>query len=121
MQRSFKRSDRKDQVNPKLHVRRDDTVVVISGESKGKHGKVLKAFPKLGRVIVESVAVVTKHQKARAQGQPGGIIHKESAIDASNVLLVCPKCGKATRNAHKFSADGSKSRACKKCGALIDA
>ncbi|MDR1599947.1 MAG: 50S ribosomal protein L24 [Oscillospiraceae bacterium] len=121
MQRSFKRSGRKDQVNPKLHVRRDDNVVVITGVAKGKQGKVMKAFPKLGRVIVEGVAVVTKHQKARGQGMPGGIIHKEAAIDASNVLLVCPKCGKATRNARAVGADGVKSRSCKKCGALIDA
>ncbi|MDR0395878.1 MAG: 50S ribosomal protein L24 [Oscillospiraceae bacterium] len=121
MQRSFKRSGRKDQTNPKLHVRRDDTVVVITGESKGRQGKVMKAFPKLGRVVVEGVAIVTKHQKARGQGMPGGIIHKEAAIDASNVLLVCPRCGKATRGAHTVGADGVKSRACKKCGAMIDA
>ena len=64
--------------------------------------------------------MVTKHQKARAQGQPGGIVHKEAYIDASNVMLVCAKCGKATRVAHKVLEDGKKVRVCKKCGAQID-
>ena len=62
---------------------------------KGKQGKVLNVFPKTGKVIVEGVAFVTKHQKARRQGQQGGIFQKERAIDASNVMLICPKCGKA--------------------------
>ena len=104
----------------KLHVRAGDTVVVISGDEKGKKGKVLHALPKTGRVYVEGVAMVTKHQKARGQGMPGGIIHKEAAIHASNVMLVCDKCGKATRNAHKFLEDGKKVRMCKKCGAAFE-
>jgi large subunit ribosomal protein L24 len=104
----------------KLHVRTDDVVVVISGKEKGKKGKVLSAHPKTGRVVVEGVAVVSKHQKPRRQGEPGGIIHKEAAIASSNVMLVCGSCGKATRNAHKFLDDGVKTRMCKKCGATFD-
>lgn len=104
----------------KLHVRSGDTVVVISGDEKGKKGKVMRAVPKTGRVVVEGVAMVTKHQKARGQGMPGGIIHKEAAISASNVLLVCGKCGKATRNAHKILDNGKKVRVCKKCGATFE-
>ncbi|MDR1570442.1 MAG: 50S ribosomal protein L24 [Oscillospiraceae bacterium] len=107
-------------MNNKLHVRRNDTVVVISGVSKGKKGKVLTAFPKDGRVIVEGVAIVKKHQKPRGQGMKGGIIEKEAAISASKVLIICPKCGKATRNAHTKREDGTKARMCKKCGADID-
>ncbi len=104
----------------KLHVRKDDVVVVISGQDKGKKGKVLSAHPKTGRVVVEGVAIVTRHQKARRQGEPGGIIHKEAAIAASKVMLVCKSCGKATRHAHKFLEDGTKVRMCKKCNATFD-
>ena len=106
-----------------MHVRSKDQVVVISGKDKGKKGKVLTAYPKAGKVVVEGVAMVTKHQKARAQGQQGGIIHKEAAIDASNVMLVCPKCNTATRVAHKVTVvDGNRKmvRVCKKCKAEID-
>ena len=98
-----------------MHVKSNDQVVVISGKDKGKKGKITVAFPKTGRVVVEGVNVVTKHQKARNAMQPGGIIHKEMAIDASNVMLVCPKCGKPTRVGHVVE-DGKKLRVCKKCG-----
>ena len=110
-----------------MHVKSKDTVIVISGKDKGKKGKISAAFPKLNRVTVEGVNVVTKHQKARNQMQPGGIIHKEMPIDASNVMLVCPKCGKATRVSRKVNVteeNGKKVRemirVCKKCGAEID-
>ena len=101
-----------------MHIRSKDTVVVITGKDKGKEGKVLVASPKTGKVVVEGVAIATKHQKPRQQGVPGGIVKKEAAIDASNVMLVCPKCGKATRHAVKL-ADGKKVRVCKKCGQEI--
>ena len=104
----------------KVHVKTKDEVIVISGKDKGTKGKVLAVSPKTGRVTVEGVAMVTKHQKSRAQGQPGGIIHKEAAIDASNVMLVCQKCGKAARAGAKVLADGKKIRTCKKCGEQID-
>ena len=111
-----------------MFVKSKDQVVVISGKDKGVKGKVVSAAPKTGRIAVEGVAMVTKHQKSRQQGQPGGIIKKEAFIDASNVMLICPKCGKATRVAHKkvevTGKDGKTSlksvRACKKCGAQID-
>ena len=111
-----------------MNVKTNDQVVVISGKDKGKKGKVTAAFPKAGRVVVEGVNVATKHQKARNQMQPGGIIHKELPIDVSNVMIVCPKCGKATRTAHKVTStvnDAGKTvrsmiRVCKKCNAEID-
>ena len=114
----------------KVHVKKNDQVVVISGPEgiKGKQGKILNVFPKTGKVMVEGVAYVTKHQKPRRQGQQGGIFQKERAIDASNVMLVCPKCGKATRVGHRkvetTREDGTKKtntvRVCKRCNADID-
>ena len=99
----------------KMHVKRGDIVKVISGKDKGKEGKILTAYPETGKVVVEGVALVKKHQKARVQGQESGIIHMEAAIDASNVLRICPSCGKAARTGVKVLEDGSKMRYCKKC------
>ena len=99
----------------KMHVKRGDTVKVIAGKDKGKEGKVITAIPSKNKVIVEGVAMVKKHQKARMQGQESGIITREAAIDASNVMRVCPSCGKAARTGVKVLEDGSKARYCKKC------
>ena len=99
----------------KMHVKRGDTVKVIAGKDKGKEGKVITAIPEAGKVVVEGVAFAKKHQKARVQGQESGIIDREAAIDASNVLRVCPSCGKAARTGVKIVDDGSKMRYCKKC------
>ena len=102
----------------KMSIKKDDLVVVLSGKDKGKQGKVMIADPKAMKVVVEGVNVATKHQKAQKQGQEGGIIKVETPIYASKVQLVCPKCGKGTRVAHKIT-DGKKVRVCKKCGAEI--
>ena len=103
----------------KLHVRKDDMVVILSGKDKGKKGKVLETSPKEQKLIVEGVNMVTKHVKPRRQGEPGGIVKAEGAFYASKAMLVCPSCGKATRVAHKVLADGTKMRACKKCNATF--
>lgn len=103
----------------KLNVKRDDTVVVISGKDKGKQGKVMHADPEKGRVVVQDANMITCHTKARKQGEQGGRIKKEGTIDASNVMIVCPKCNKATRVSHAFDKD-KKVRVCKKCGKNID-
>ena len=101
-----------------MNIRKDDKVVVISGKDKGKMGKVLVSNPKAGKVIVEGVSVATKHQKPRRQGEEGGIIKVETPIYVCKVMVVCPKCGKPTRVAHKL--EGGKSvRVCKKCGAEL--
>ena len=104
----------------KLNVKTGDNVVVIAGKDKGKTGKVISADPKNGKVIVEGVSVATKHQKAKKQGQDGGIMKIETPVYVSKVQLVCPKCGKGTRVGYKF-VDGKKIRVCKqkKCGAEI--
>ncbi len=99
----------------KLHVKRGDEVQVIAGKDKGMKGKVVNAFPKTGKVTVEGVNIATKHQKARRQGEASMIMHMEAPIDASNVLRVCPKCGKGTRTGVQILEDGSKVRYCKKC------
>ena len=101
-----------------MNIKKDDKVVVLSGKDKGKEGKILSADPKAMKVIVEGVNVATKHQKPRKQGEEGGIIKVETPIYVSKVQLVCPKCGKATRVAHKIEGD-KKVRVCKKCGAEI--
>ena len=111
-----------------MFVKAKDQVVVISGKDKGAKGKVVAAAPKTGKVVVENVGMVTKHQKPKQQGQPGGIIKKEAFIDASNVMVICPKCGKAIRVAHKVVEVAGKDgktvnknvRVCNKCGAQID-
>ena len=101
-----------------MNIKKDDKVIVLSGKDKGKEGKVLKADPKNGKVIVEGINVASKHQKPMRQGQEGGIIKVETPIYVSKVQLVCPKCGKATRVGHAV-VDGKKVRTCKKCGAEV--
>jgi len=99
-----------------VHVRKNDTVVVISGKDKGKTGEVLSVNPKTGRVLVKGVNVVTKHQKPSRTNMQGGIVNIEAAINSSKVMLYCEKCKNATRISHKVLEDGSKVRVCKKCG-----
>ena len=101
-----------------MNVKKNDTVVVLSGKDKGKQGKVLSVNPEAGKVVVEGGSVATRHQKARRLGEEGGIVKKETPIYACKVMTVCPKCNKATRVAHKI-VDGKKVRVCKHCGAEI--
>ena len=98
-----------------LHVKKNDVVIVLSGRDKGKKGKVISADPKGGKVIVEGVNMATKHKKPRRQTDPGGIIHQETPVYASKVMLVCGKCGKPTRSARAVLEDGTRSRRCKHC------
>lgn len=103
----------------KLHVKRDDTVVILSGKDKGKQGKVLQTSPKEQKLIVEGINMVTKHVKPRRAGEAGGIIKAEGAFYACKAMLVCPSCSKPTRLAHKVLEDGTKMRLCKKCKATF--
>ena len=102
-----------------MNIKKGDTVVVLSGRDKGKQGKVLKADPKGGKVIVEGVSVAMKHRKPRKQTEEGGIIKMETPIYVSKVMRVCPKCSKPTRAAYRFLDDGTKVRVCKKCNEII--
>ena len=102
-----------------LNVKKGDNVLVIAGKDKGKSGKVLVAMPADNSVVVAGVNIIAKHKKPRNANDKGGIIKKEGKINASNVMVVCPVCGKATRISHK-TVDGKKIRECKKCGANLD-
>ena len=99
-----------------VHIKKGDTVQVISGKSKGKQGKVLEVAPSERQAIVEGVNIVSKHLKPRGQQQQGGIIKTEGPLYVSKLMVVCPKCGKPTRVGKKI-VDGKKVRVCKKCNA----
>ena len=103
----------------KLHVRKGDTVYILTGKDAGKRGKVLQAIPSRRKVIVEGVNVVKKHTMPTKALPQGGIVEKEAPIDSSNVMLVCTKCDKPTRVAKKL-VDDKYYRACKRCGEIID-
>ena len=102
-----------------MEIKKGDNVVVLTGKDKGKKGAVIKAYPAENKVVVEGINMVVKHMKPRGANQPGGKVDQPAAIDVSNVMIVCPECGKATRVAHD-KADGKNVRKCKKCGASLD-
>lgn len=103
-----------------MKVKKNDTVLVLTGKDAGKTAKVLVAMPKENKVVVDGINVQKKHKKARSAQEVSSIQNQSGAIDASNVLVVCPACGKATRVAYKVEGD-KKARVCKKCGAVLDA
>lgn len=106
-------------MNKKVHVKTGDTVMVISGDDKGKKGKVMAVSPKEGKVIVEGINMVSKHVKPKRMGEAGGILKAEGAMYASKVQIICPRCKKPTRIGHKLNEDGTKSRTCAKCGEIL--
>ena len=101
-----------------MNIKKGDTVIVLSGKDKGKKGKVQATIPSEAKVVVEGVNMVTCHTKPRRQGEEGGIVRREAALYACKVQVVCPKCGKGTRVAHRIEG-GKKSRVCKHCGASL--
>ena len=101
-----------------MRIKKGDTVKILSGNDKGKQGEVLEVIPKSEKILVKGVNIRKKHVKPRKQGEEGGIIPVECAIDSSKVNVVCSKCGKATRVEYKVE-DNKKVRICKKCGATI--
>jgi large subunit ribosomal protein L24 len=103
-----------------VHVRRGDTVAVIAGRERGKRGKVLRVLPANGRVLVEKLNMMKKHQRPTQKLRQGGIIERESPLALSNVLVVCSRCDKASRSGIKVLGDGRKVRVCKRCGESID-
>ena len=105
-----------------VHVRRGDTVAVIAGRERGKRGKVLRVLPIGGRVLVEKINMMKKHQRPTQKLRQGGIIERESPLALSNVLVVCSRCDKPSRSGIKVLGDGRKVRVCKRadCGQEID-
>ena len=103
----------------KIHVKKDDQVYVLTGKDAGKTGKIIAAYPSKGRVIVEGVNIATRHVKPKSQHQQGGIIRQEMPIDASNVMLVCPKCKRPSKMGVKVVENGDKVRYCKACEATV--
>ena len=102
-----------------MNIKTGDNVLVISGKEKGKTGKVSAVYPKENKVLVDNIIIVTEHRKPRSQRDKGGIVKKSAPFDASNVMVVCPVCGKATRVSHS-EVGGKKVRTCKKCNASLD-
>ena len=98
-----------------MFVKTGDTVVVLTGNSKGVKGEVIATSPKEGKVLVKGANMIHKHVKPRRQGETGGIVDAEGAMYASKVALYCPKCGKGVRVKHP-TVDGKKVRVCAKCG-----
>lgn len=108
----------------KLKIKTGDLVKIIAGEDKNKTGKVLKTYPQDNKIVVEDVNVISKHKKARSAQDVGGIVKQPAAIDASNVVIVCPVCGADTKVAAGTEEKNGKTvkiRACKKCGASLEA
>ena len=104
----------------KIHIKKGDNVVVISGKDKGKKGKVLSVGVSKRTVIVEGVNMATKHTKARRQGEAGGIVKQETPIYASKVMYYCDKCHSKARLGKLILEDGKRVRICKKCKEVID-
>jgi len=105
---------------PKLKVKKDDLVMVISGKDAGKKGKVIRALPRQQKVVVEGVNIVKKHQRPTRAVPQGGIIEKEAPIHVSNVMVICSKCDRPVRVGRKKTESGIRVRYCKKCGNILD-
>jgi len=99
---------------------KNDTVMVIAGDDKGKTGRVLKVMPAEGKILVEGVNFVKRHTRVVRQGQPGGIVEKEAPIHISNVMVVCSRCGKGVRVNKTRLADGRMVRICRNCGEMLE-
>jgi len=103
-----------------MKIRKNDTVVVITGKDKGKKGKVRHTYPKGERILVDGINFIKRHTKARGQVRQAGIIEREAPVRLSNVMLVCSRCNRPTRVGARFLDDGKKVRVCRSCHEVID-
>lgn len=103
-----------------MKIRKNDTVLIISGKDRGKKGKVRQVFPKDSTLTVEGLNMVKRHSRTQGQARQGGIIELEAPLDISNVMLLCSKCNKPVRLGFRVLGDGKKVRICKACGEVID-
>ncbi|MGI6609635.1 MAG: 50S ribosomal protein L24 [Limnochordia bacterium] len=104
----------------KAHVRKGDTVQVITGEDAGKTGTVLEVSPASQRVVIDGINILKRHTRPTQTNPQGGIVERPGAVHVSNVMLVCPNCSKAARTGRSRQADGSVARICRRCGKAID-
>ncbi len=102
-----------------MKIKKNDQVKIISGEDKGKTGKVLRVLPEKNKVIVERIAVAKKHLRQNPQEQKGGIVEKERPVNVSNVALFCQRCNTAIRAGRKITSQGERARYCRKCGEMV--
>lgn len=126
---TYRRTDRAKAVNRKrhadeavrqrLHVTKGDTVRVVRGDDKGKEGKIIRVYPKTGRVTIEGINLVKKHRRARTADEQSGIVEMAAPIHASNVMLLDPKSGEPTRTRRRIDEDGTKERIAVKSGDAI--
>lgn len=103
-----------------LGIKKDDTVMVVTGEERGKKGRVLAVYPKQEKLLIEKLNIIKRHMKPSKKYTQGGIIEKESPIHRSNVMLICSKCNKPVKIEQKILEDGAKVRICKSCKELLD-
>jgi len=103
-----------------LKIKKGDIVEVIAGNDRGKRGKVLKVYPRVQKVIVESIKFMKRHTRATQTNPQGGIQTREAPIHISNLMLICPSCGYPARIGHHFLEDGTKVRVCRKCNEIVD-
>lgn len=103
-----------------MEIRKNDSVMVITGKERGKTGKVLRVLPDEDAVIIERINIVKRHTKPRGPQQPGGIVEKEASVDASNIMIMCDKCNAPVRIGRKILADGKKIRICRRCQEALD-
>ena len=105
----------------KLHIKKEDRVVVLSGKDRGKTGKVLAMFPRSDTLLVERINLMKRHSKAGGRmGQQGGIIEREAPLHISNVMLICPRCNRRARTYRKKLETGYRVRVCRKCQEVIE-
>jgi large subunit ribosomal protein L24 len=103
-----------------VHIRKNDSVMVIAGRERGKTGKVLRVLPDKDAAIIERVNLIKRHTRPKGPQQPGGIVEKEASIHASNLMVMCDKCNAPVRIGRKILADGKKIRICRRCGEALD-
>ena len=103
-----------------LHIRKNDSVMVIAGKERGTTGKVLRVLPDQSRAVIERLNLVKRHTRPRGPQQPGGIVEKEASIHLSNLMVMCDKCNAPVRFGHKVLGDGKKTRCCRRCGETLE-
>lgn len=102
-----------------MKIKKGDKVKILAGKDRGKTGAVTRVLPEAGRIVVEGINMLTKHQRPRREGEKGTKIKFAAPLNVSNAILICPKCGKTTRAGHSQEEGGRKMRACKKCKGTI--